>query len=309
MNEIHVVCQVCHELPKHPRIIYFQCQRGHLICYECYHDVAFINKKCGICRDPMEYPARNRTAENEIKKMLVTCEFAECDATMKYCEMKHHLDNECPAMEIECKYKRLGCNWKGPRRNAINHVHAGIDYDVLMAKIKETDEEISILKICDKVAKDWQNVIINNNVSATFKLNSIWQDFRMGNDITSQYVHRYCGNHERNIRMKLTFKIHVNDPIMHPIEIHCKLSVEYFDILNSEVSSVQTILIYAEEDNDDIWVEEESTMIDGTFDYSEKWESEWIDLIKFDCYTLGQVNKSMMKFRNSGLVKVFAYLL
>eukprot|EP01084_Bolivina_argentea_P301356 519888_1 len=83
-------CAICKSLPTKTTII--QCSNGHLLCGQCYHNPNF-NQKCPVCRIDMSMLIRNRTMEN----LLARC------------------------APIECKYKKLGCNWSGMQQNRHDH--------------------------------------------------------------------------------------------------------------------------------------------------------------------------------------------
>jgi len=297
------VCQICHGLPKNP-IIYYQCTYGHLMCSNCYDNDNFTKKLCGLCRVEMKYPSRNRIAENELKNLLVTCQTDGCNATMKYSDITQHLKVECSAIQVECKYKKLGCNWKGLRRN-INHQHRGIDYDELLAKMEQNDLEMKMLKAdreADNLeARRFQNIIRNYNVYGIFEIKSIWESFNLEN-IRTSFVKRVCGDPVQNIRLELLFKIIENDIT---IDIFCRI----YAIDNSHsLREIKATLVYAEGMNNDVFEVDETVIIKGKFNAYHFFESEYVQLICFDNDTIQEMNESIKKCKDSGDVKIFAWL-
>lgn len=276
-----------------------------MICDKCYHNDAFKVKICGLCRNSMENPIRNRIAENLIKNTLVKCD--NCDAMMKYARMQHHLETECQGVETECKYKPLGCKWIGPRRNLNDHQHFGIDYDSLITKFEETDTKISELRNSMKKTQIFKNLIINHNIFGTFDMKSIWQDFDIEDNHTHGYISRFCGNIRKRFRLQIVFMLEVDDstPDDHYVDIRYKISVERFDHrLNSQL---QISVVYADGEDtlDVVLAADETRIID--FGNSSKYESEWILLMSIE-HGLSEANRHIQYSSDVGDIKIFAHL-
>lgn len=308
INKIYSVCQICQHLPKNP-IIYYQCKEGHLICSNCYHSDAFIIKDCGLCRNPMNNPEiRNRIAENLIKNTLVKCEFSECNAMMKYPEMQHHLDNECQAKVIACKYKRLGCNWMGPRRNATNHQHSGIDYDTLITKFEGIDENVSMLTCSNKKIQSFNDAIINHNIFGSFDFKAIWENFDLAL-YDSMYINRFCGNIRKRFRLQISFKIDFQDADPDDdedepkVEIFCKMLAQCFG--HQHVRELQVLIVYTQGD-DHLLVDvfNQNRIIRGEFG-QRSYESDWKYLMSIDGNIM-EVDKKIKQCDDVGAIRVFA---
>ena len=283
------------------------------MCSNCYHNDAFIDKKCGICRDPMGNPSRSRIAEKAIKRMIVKCEFDECNATMKYGEMQHHLDIECQAVEIECKYQRLGCNWTGPRRNATNHQHSDIDYDDLLMYILNRDTEISICEWSLDKAKVFKDTIINHDIFATFDFKSIWQDFDVESNFYNleyRYINRFCGNIKKRFRLQVIFKINVDDtyPDGPIINIFCKISVECFQNIHRIRRKIRASIVYAQSDTEDVLISpvyQDRVIVSDCNSRDEYVSPEWMHLLAIE-HNLMEANEAIKETDDAGYIRIFA---
>lgn len=185
------------------------------MCKNCYENPLLIDKKCGVCNIPMTNPSRNRVAENIIKNKLIVC---KCNDTIRYEDLKKHLKEDCLVSIMDCKYKLLGCKWSGQRRYHDNHTHNGIDLDKLVRKVKKLDKEIEDwMEMYDEVEckhETFKDIILESNITATFNLNDIWNDFRVIQCIQSYGTHpctekvlRFCGDNKKGIQMVLYFAI------------------------------------------------------------------------------------------------------
>lgn len=256
----------------------------------------------------MENPIRNRIAENHIKNMLVNCEFDDCNAIMKYSDMQHHLDFVCQAMEIECKYKRLGCNWTGPRRNLTNHQHSGIDYDALVTKFEETDEEIITLKLDARISARFKDTIINHNIFGTFDFKSIWQDFHFENNFYKhQCISRYCGNVKHRWRLDAMFKIHVEEEVLNEpsIQVYCRILLcPRFTI----GTNFQISIAYAQ-GHADLDIEGDHLVSRDDFLESDAsgHDSGWMDIMTLE-HDLFDANEIIKDATDAGKIKIFAWI-
>ena len=174
----YVVCQICHDLPMNP-ISYLQCKLGHLICQQCYQNPNFFPKKCAICRTDMSHVSRNILAEKQIKKMSIECKEDGCEAIMHYGNLQKHLESEGQAVIINCKHAELECTWQGSRKSELEHQHTGIDFDVLLDKLKESERKIEELidihedwrtetEEQEQLIKQSKDLFRHSNISATF---------------------------------------------------------------------------------------------------------------------------------------------
>ena len=280
------------------------------MCSYCYDelDTLKINQiNCGLCKVSIVDPSRNRLAENVIKNLLVKCKFDECNAIMKYSSMDRHLHFECPAFHVKCKYKLLGCSWKGPRRNVNNHQHQGISYDDLVKKLADAEFQIMKMQEFEDALEKFQNIIYHHHIIGVFDLRSIWKDFDIQQSIDSQCVFRICYNHDKKsrIRIQLIFSIaHDKDQFF----FGCRLNAESF---NGEAKKINASICYAEGENDDFSQNEMTPLIMfGDVSHQEPFTSQLVKLIFFDLdiENLEQANVSIQKCKHLGNVKVFVQL-
>ena len=295
------------ELAKHP-VIYLQCKEGHLMCNDCFNNPNFVDKRCCICRISMENPSRNRLAEKQVKNMSVICKVEGCNVELPYYKMKQHVDNDCQAVQVQCKYMTLGCNWSGPRRNAANHSHSGIDYDSLVEKIEELCEETSNLEDelyeCNEEFSEFQELIMSSNISETFDLKQIWQDFDLEAFSEIQQVHRFCGDNKKAIQTILHFRINLPESLDEntPIRMNCKISVQCLTPQTDR--ELKAIVRFAPAQHTrGIWSQTEESLIRANFNLH--FQSDWFPLLEFDVDFIETANRIVLG-QDAGSVKVFA---
>ncbi|CAB1320681.1 unnamed protein product [Coregonus sp. 'balchen'] len=85
-------CTVCLDLPK---ASVYQCTNGHLMCE--------ISKS--LC-------CRNLAVEKAVSELPTDCPF--CLKQFPRSSLERHQREECQDRVTQCKYKRIGCPWKGP---------------------------------------------------------------------------------------------------------------------------------------------------------------------------------------------------
>ncbi|KAM8714710.1 hypothetical protein ACLKA7_001120 [Drosophila subpalustris] len=111
-------CIVCKTFPVFGGV--FKCPERHLFCAGCYQ-MRVLDKmlgaqlgtcpRCGM-RIYRHQPHRHVVGESILSTVIVGCE--KCEMLMPRGQLRHHGRNECPKRLITCKYKRIGCKWKGP---------------------------------------------------------------------------------------------------------------------------------------------------------------------------------------------------
>jgi len=109
-------CVVCGTLPFKEL---FQCQQGHLICAGCYQ-IRVLDKmlgadmgtcsQCGV-RIYRHQQYRNLVGERRLSDIVVACE--KCEIQLPRGQLRLHGIKDCPKRLVTCKFKRIGCNWKG----------------------------------------------------------------------------------------------------------------------------------------------------------------------------------------------------
>lgn len=111
-------CCICKELSVGK---IFQCSSGCLMCDGCYPLIS-MPMRCPLCRVPMSKtkPIRCRIAERALALRTVSCRHDGCNKEVTFGNLLQH-ENECEYMPMDCKYKILGCQWKGLKQNLEEH--------------------------------------------------------------------------------------------------------------------------------------------------------------------------------------------
>lgn len=118
-------CTVCLSLPK---MTMYQCEMGHLMCVACFTNLHAEQSTlrnegatCPQCRTKISQgtATRNVAVEKAIMELPSECQYCKKELPTKLIE--RHEQHECEERPITCKYLRIGCQWKGPSRKAIEH--------------------------------------------------------------------------------------------------------------------------------------------------------------------------------------------
>ncbi|XP_060646702.1 zinc finger TRAF-type-containing protein 1-like [Drosophila nasuta] len=109
-------CIVCNTVP-FSKI--YECNNGHLICAGCYQ-IRVLDKmlgsqmgtcsQCGV-RIYRQRVNRNTDVEQQLAEAVVACE--KCNMHLPRCQLRLHSLQDCCNRLTTCKYKRIGCKWKG----------------------------------------------------------------------------------------------------------------------------------------------------------------------------------------------------
>lgn len=109
-------CVYCQTLPFTSLL---QCQNGHQICAGCYQ-IRVLDKmlgdRLGTCpecsvRIYRHEPYRNVDGELELATVQVGCEL--CQKSIQRGFLRYHMSSICLRRLVHCKFKRIGCPWKG----------------------------------------------------------------------------------------------------------------------------------------------------------------------------------------------------
>ncbi|XP_018006835.1 cysteine and histidine-rich protein 1 homolog isoform X1 [Hyalella azteca] len=117
-------CAVCLDLP---RMSVFQCTNGHLMCAGCFnHLLADCRIKdntptCPNCRVELSRSActRNLAVEKAVSELPAEC--THCGRNFPRNMLENHEASFCLERPTPCQYNVLGCDWKGPHREAAAH--------------------------------------------------------------------------------------------------------------------------------------------------------------------------------------------
>ena len=279
------------------------------MCGDCYNNPFFSEKKCPICRLSMKHPIRNRFAEKHVKNLLVTCEMIGCNVELPYSKMNHHVLVECPEVQVVCRYNELGCNWEGSRKDISTHRHTGINFDVLVHKMRELQSENEeylddALAYEDKL-NDLELFMWESNITATFDLNHIWKDFNLDSFSEIQQVYRFCGDNKKMIQVMLCFRIQIPeslDDVESHIMLKCKMIVKCLTPQNNRM--IRAIVKYVpDRHTKGMWDANISGFIEIAV--TRNFESGWFRLMEFDGDFIETVNENVIG-QDSGVVKIIA---
>ncbi|XP_011212749.1 cysteine and histidine-rich protein 1 homolog [Bactrocera dorsalis] len=179
-------CAVCLDLPK---TAMYQCQMGHLMCAACFTHLLADGRlrdqiaTCPNCRVEISKStaSRNLAVEKAASELPSECQF--CNKEFPYKSLDRHEQYECQERPTNCKYSRIGCQWRGPNhetneheRNCLHPTKSG--YEV-MAALEAHDARI-------KEEKKMFNTLID--LLSYEKI--IFNDLQMKPYRTDEYVHK-----------------------------------------------------------------------------------------------------------------------
>ncbi|XP_075162618.1 zinc finger TRAF-type-containing protein 1 homolog [Haematobia irritans] len=179
-------CAVCLDLPK---TAMYQCQMGHLMCAACFTHLLADGRlrdqiaTCPNCRVEISKStaSRNLAVEKAASELPSECQF--CNKEFPYKSLDRHEQHECFERPTNCKYSRIGCQWRGPNHETSEHErncsHPNKSgYDV-MAALEAYDAKI-------KEEKKMFNTLID--LLSYEKI--IFNDLQMKPYRTDEYVHK-----------------------------------------------------------------------------------------------------------------------
>lgn len=151
----------------------------------------------------------------------IKCSEWGCNQILNYEQLEEHLKNDCQYVEEDCKFKKLGCEWRGIRREQNNHYHENINLDTLLQRIESNDVQIEQLKqdnqdLLDEVKQAEEEMVIirksfdiflKSNITASFRLIDIWKEFNVTSISPYPEIVKYIGCITHGIQLKLYFRI------------------------------------------------------------------------------------------------------
>ncbi|XP_032690687.1 cysteine and histidine-rich protein 1 homolog isoform X1 [Odontomachus brunneus] len=117
-------CAVCLDLP---RSAVYQCTNGHLMCAGCFtHVLADARLRdelatCPNCRIEISKTSasRNLAVEKAVSELPAECQYCAKEFPRNFVE--HHEDAMCEERISSCKFSRIGCPWRGPNHERLEH--------------------------------------------------------------------------------------------------------------------------------------------------------------------------------------------
>jgi len=131
-------CAVCLDLP---RTAIYQCTNGHLMCAGCFtHLLADARLRdevatCPNCRVEISrtLASRNLAVEKAVNELPAECQ--HCSKEFPRNTLERHEREICEERTTQCKYTRIGCPWRGP-------FHEHIEHEESCAHPKKTGSEV-----------------------------------------------------------------------------------------------------------------------------------------------------------------------
>lgn len=140
----HTVKVQCKELQKHK----LKCPRRQ---YKCRH-----------CKEAGEYVERTTTHLQKCPSMRVSCPNSNCKEKIARSKLTIHRQ-DCPFEQVPCKYARIGCNSRFPRKEREEHEndteqHLRIAIDTVSElKMKQVDQHT-----CVFILKNFEQLRVSN---------------------------------------------------------------------------------------------------------------------------------------------------
>lgn len=310
--------------------MYFQCESGHLICKNCLCDPAFVDKRCGICRRSLRHASRNRIAEIQLRNRSVECPENGCNEILNYEKLEEHLTSECQYVEQECKYKKLGCNWSGPRNLQDNHEHINIDFDELLQRIENDDKKIEELmeenedfqdmaqekdREMDDIRKSF-DIFLKSNITKSFRFFDIWKDFNLNCLSPAPQVVKHIGDITEGICLKLYFRIffpkHEQRRSRNMIIMQCQVTGNAIN--EHQGREIFIRLDYVALQDDDALVQMRDIPIMFKYKFEKTFQSQWHGFTYFiqeshqeESMSISEADKIVMT-RPTGNIKIFAWI-
>ncbi|KAI8520113.1 PREDICTED: cysteine and histidine-rich protein 1-like [Branchiostoma belcheri] len=154
-------CTVCLDLPKSA---VYQCTNGHLMCAGCFtHLLADARLKdeqasCPGCRTDISRGncSRNLAVEKAVSELPANCQYCSCQYPRS--KLEKHETEECQDRLTNCKYRRIGCQWRGPF-----HEHKEHEQDCCHPKKSGADitEALDVIDLKHKEELELFNHIFN----------------------------------------------------------------------------------------------------------------------------------------------------
>ncbi|XP_013998580.1 cysteine and histidine-rich protein 1 isoform X2 [Salmo salar] len=227
-------CTVCLDLPK---ASVYQCTNGHLMCAGCFiHLLADSRLKeeqatCPNCRCEITKSlcCRNLAVEKAVSELPTDCPF--CLKQFPRSSLERHQREECQDRVTQCKYKRIGCPWKGPFHELPAHeeecCHPTKTGTELMGILGEMDQSHS------------RELTLYNSIFSLLCYEKIgftevqFRPYRTDDFITRLY---YESPRFTVLNQTWVLKARVNDSERNP-NLSCKRTLSFQLILKSKVNS------------------------------------------------------------------------
>ncbi|XP_061398427.1 zinc finger TRAF-type-containing protein 1 homolog [Musca vetustissima] len=235
-------CAVCLDLPK---TAMYQCQMGHLMCAACFtHLLADARLReqiatCPNCRVEISKStaSRNLAVEKAASELPSECQY--CNKEFPYKSLDRHEQYECCERPTNCKYSRIGCQWRGPNHETTEHERNCLHPN------KSGYEVISALESHDAKIKE-EKKMFNTLIDLLSYEKIIFNDLQMKPYRTDEYVHKLFYETARfsAFNHQWVVKARINNSQRDPHQSN-ERNITYQLILKSKTSTPMSIHFFA----------------------------------------------------------------
>uniref|UniRef100_A0A2M4BN25 Putative cysteine and histidine-rich protein 1 n=1 Tax=Anopheles marajoara TaxID=58244 RepID=A0A2M4BN25_9DIPT len=227
-------CAVCLDLP---RTAMYQCSMGHLMCAGCFTHLLADgrlrdqNATCPNCRTEISKnnSSRNLAVEKAVSELPAECQY--CGNEFPNRSIDYHESHECEDRPTDCRFARIGCQWRGP-------IHEVSTHETNCAHPKKSGADVMVaLQAHDaKAAEDKQLFLTLIDLLSYEKI--IFNDLQLKPYRTDEYVHRlyYETSRFSAFNHQWVVKAIINKSQRDPHE-SCERDITYQLILKSKTST------------------------------------------------------------------------
>ena len=208
---------------------------------------------------------------------------------MEFLKLQYHIENECKYTLINCKYKSLGCNWNGFKKNLINHQNkCTIDQDNILNIVNELKLKLHYIKMADKMESIYFNCnqfIVNAEEES---MESIVQTY----DNPFKFIN--------NLEWRFVIKIkYYNEWYQMYIRLECVSITDIDSDINIDIA-----VMYDKQFNDEQIILKNLQFRDKIT--RNKTNSKWI---QFEPYHISEYQMQIIKSNDNIKFKVFLHLI
>lgn len=227
-------CAVCLDLP---RTAMYQCSMGHLMCAGCFTHLLADgrlrdqNATCPNCRTEINKnnSSRNLAVEKAVSELPSECQY--CGNEFPNKSVDYHESNECEERPTDCKFARIGCQWRGP-------IHEVPTHEANCAHPKKSGAEVMVaLQAHDEQAAEEKKLFLTLIDLLSYE-KIIFNDLQMKPYRTDEYVHRlyYETSRFSAFNHQWVVKATINKSQRDPHQ-SCERDINYQLILKSKTTS------------------------------------------------------------------------
>uniref|UniRef100_A0A336L8H2 CSON006595 protein n=1 Tax=Culicoides sonorensis TaxID=179676 RepID=A0A336L8H2_CULSO len=162
---------------------------GHLMCAACFTHLLADGRlrdqtaTCPNCRVEISKTnaSRNLAVEKAVSELPAQCQYCSNEYPCK--SLEHHELNECDERPTDCKYSRIGCQWRGP-------IHEVTEHEQVCAHPKKTGAEVmAALQDRDAKYREEKKLFLSLVDLLSYE-KIIFNDLQLKPYRTDEYVHK-----------------------------------------------------------------------------------------------------------------------